>query len=200
MKHNFYGNKLSSFLSHVLSFKGLKMCPHSLVEPVLKSPSSLFSRVPISPEEKITVFPSVCQNHDPNLLHKHMYMETGRGGPVNHSEKLQTLTSSLVTSGEAAMNMYTQMCLRGYVLHRCTSQMSAIALFLGPLDSMIFPLDSSHRISSCLQRMQPLRSSTSIIDCDEDLLGGMGEGMLEISIYIQKFGLLSIAGRSYVSI
>ena len=71
---------------------------------------------------------------------------------------------------------------------------------LGLLDSMIFPLDSSQRISSCLQRMQPLRSSTSIIDCDEDLLGGMGERMLEISIYIQKFGLLFIAGRSYVRI
>ena len=179
------------------------MCPHSLVEPVLKSPSSLFSCVPISPEEKITVFPpfvKITTQISCTSTWQLMYMETGRGGPVNHSEKLQTLTFSLVTSGEAAMNMYTQMCLRGYVLHRCTSQMSAIALFLGPLDSMIFPLDSSHRISSCLQRMQPLRSSTSIIDCDEDLLGGMGEGMLEISIYIQKFGLLSIAGRSYVSI
>lgn len=71
MKYNFYVNKVFSFLSHGLSFKGLKMCPQSLVGPVLKSPSSLFSCAPLSPEEKITVFPSVCQNYNPNLLHKH---------------------------------------------------------------------------------------------------------------------------------
>lgn len=112
-----------------------------------------------------------------------------RGGPVNHFQKSP--------DSEAQFGFIWKSCYKhvkhvhtnepeGCALHVHVSQMAAVALFLGPLDSLIFPLDSSHRSASSLQRIQPLRSSRSNIDFNEDFLGGMGEGLFQRYLAIHQ--------------
>ena len=128
-----------------------------------------------------------------------IYMETWRGGPVNHFQKSP---DSEVQFGliwkSCYKNVHTNVP-EGCALHVHGSQKSAVALLLGPSDSLIFPLDSSHRISSSLQRIQPLRSSRSNIDFNEDIFRRNGGGAVtEISSYTLKFGLPFTVGRSYI--
>lgn len=131
-----------------------------------------------------------------------IYMETWRGGPVNHFQKSP--------DSEAQFGFIWKSCYKhvkhvhtnepeGCALHVHVTQMAAVALFLGPLDSLIFPLDSSHRSASSLQRIQPLRSLRSNIDFNEDFFRRHGGGAVtEISSYTPKSGLPFTMGRSYI--